>query len=135
MLVRAELPPSVFWTPFLFKNHSPVRWFVVGQHGGAVVVVRTGPRSIDVLREGGPLMPCGPEDVVNTKGIPAGAVVEFPGLRATILSTEGNECPSHVAFDLDRDLDAGTVLWVVEGPGGFQHVTPPGVGVGVRLAP
>jgi hypothetical protein len=131
LLLRANSPLSVVWTPYLLND--PPTWLVASQTEAEIAVVRTGQRSFEIYPESGPLVPCGPRDVLNTRGIATASTVQIPGVLITVLETSGERCPSRVRFQFDKDLDDPTIVWMAESYRGFQNVVPPAVGIGVRL--
>ena len=135
LVVRANYPATVLWAPFMLGGAAPKHWWVLSQTFEQSTAIRTGPNSLDLIQDEGPLFASGPNDFFRTVPPVVGDVVELPGLRATITRVDADGRPKVVHFDLDRDLDDPTVAWIVEGNAGFSEVIPPHVGFGVRLPP
>jgi hypothetical protein len=135
LMLRANLPPTVLWTPFVLREGAPQRWRVLSQTFEQIAAIRTSESSIDVAAENGSLFALGPTDILRTTPFKVGDVVEIPGLRATVNSVDEEGRPRTVRYEFDQNLDGPGVAWMSEGRMGFGEVRPPPVGFGVRLAP
>jgi len=133
LLLRANYPPSVVWTPFHLREHAPKRWRVLSYTFESIKAIRTSPSSIEVVEDEAPIFPMGPSDVFRTTPFSVGDVTEIPGLRVSVLRIDDEGRPRGVRYELDRDLDGDGVAWISEGRSGFSDVAPPPVGFGVRL--
>jgi hypothetical protein len=135
VVVRANYPSTVLWTPFMLPMTPLQHWFVLSQTFNGVVAIRTAASSLDLTEGDGPLLPTGPRDFFRVTPPKDGEVVELPGVRATVVQVDDEGHPRSVHYEFDRDLDAPDVAWIIEGTSGFTEVTPPPVGMGVRLPP
>ena len=135
LVVRANYPDTVLWTPFALREHAPKRWRVLSQTFEQTVAIRNSSTSLDVIEEVGPLFSLGPADMFRTIPFAAGDVVDVAGMRATVLRVDPEGRPKAVRYEFDKDLDNHGVSWISEGTSGFGDVVPPAVGIGVRLAP
>jgi hypothetical protein len=135
LVVRANYPQTVLWTPFVLGAEAPRRWRVLSYTFEQTVAVRTSPTSIDVLDAEGPLFPLGRSDMFRTIPFTVGDHVEIPGMRATVSQIDAEGQPKAVHYEFGEDLDRPNVGWISEGRSGFGSVAPPPLGIGVRLAP
>lgn len=135
LVLRANYPPTVLWTPFLLRSAAPKHWRVLSQTFERTVTIRTAPHSIEVSEDHGPLFALGPSDILRTNPFAAGDAVEIPGMRATVLRIDDGGRPTAVRYEFDRDLDGPDVAWISEGRAGFSNITPPPVGFGFRAGP
>jgi hypothetical protein len=136
IVLRAETPSAIFWTPFMLRNAAPARWRVLSFRAGTTLAIRTGPRSLELIAQERPLFPIGPYDLFRDVGeLRAGDVLDVAGMHATILALDSDQMPSRLRFDFDRDLDDPSVQCVSERLTGFEEVMMPPVGIGVRLVP
>ena len=119
----------------MLRAAAPKHWWVLSQTFEQVTAIRTGPNSLDLIQDEGPLFATGPNDFFRTAPQVVGEFAELPGLDATVTRVDAEGRPKVVHFELDRDLDDPTVTWIVEGRSGFSEVVPPRVGFGVRLPP
>ena len=133
LLLRAQSPMSVLWTPFIFPERPT--WVVASQSNEAIAVVRTGKKSIEIYPERGPLVSCGPHDGLNTRTMSEGEVIQIPGRRVTVLKVDSDGCPARVSVEFEHDLDDPNIVWMVETHAGFEEIARPTVGIGVRLQP
>jgi hypothetical protein len=135
VVVRANYPSTVLWTPLMLRDRSLRHWLVLSQTLNGSVAVRNAPSSLDLIQEDGPVFGTGDRDFFRVIPPVAGEVVDLPGVRATVLRVDDDGRPKAVRYELAQDLDAPDVAWIIEGTSGFTAVTPPPVGMGVRLAP
>ncbi len=72
----------------------------------------------------------------ETRKMPVGSVVQMPGMRVRVLEV-GAEGPRRVRYELDRDLDAPSLLWISEGHAGgdFPEDHPPQPGLRQAVRP
>jgi hypothetical protein len=135
IVMRANYPSTVLWTPFMLGEAAPEHWWVLTQTFEESTAIRTGPNSLDLIQEEGPLFATGPADMFRIAPPTVGEVVELPGLRATVTRVDADGRPKSVHFEFDRNLDDPEIAWIVEARSGFRPVVPPPVGFGVRMAP
>jgi hypothetical protein len=134
VVLRGTTPTTALAAPFMLRSTDPERWRVLTQAFGRLVAVRSGSRSLDVVQDGAePLVYLGPTDPVRATGMAEGETFEVPGMRTTVVSVDGNGQPGRLRFEFDRDLDAPSFWWIVEGENGFREVRLPSVNQGVRL--
>jgi hypothetical protein len=135
LVLRANYPTTVLWTPFFLGEFAPTAWRVLSQTFAQTVIVRTMPKTIEVSEEVGPLFPIGPTDFFRTRALEPGTTIELPAFRATILRVDGDGTPNAVRYEFDRELTDHEFQWIAEGQTGFTDIVPPPVGFGLRLAP
>jgi hypothetical protein len=135
VVVRANHPPTLLWTPFMLRADAPEQWRVLSQTFERTTVIRTSPSALEVAAENGPLFAVGPTELLRTTPFNVGTVVQVPGLRATVLRVDEEGQPKAVRYDVDRDLDGRSIVWISEGQTGFREAHPPPVGFGMRLDP
>jgi hypothetical protein len=135
LVLRANYPPTVLWTPFFLGEFAPKTWRVLSQTFAQTVIVRVTPKAIDVSEDVRPLFPIGPTDFFRTRALDPGTTIELPGFRATIVRIDGEGNPKAVRYEFDRELTDHEFQWIAEGQNGFSDVAPPPVGFGVRLGP
>ncbi len=116
LVLRANYPPTVLWTPFLLRGDAPNHWRVLSQTFEQTVAIRTSASSIEVSEEEGPLFPLGPTDFFRTIPFKVGDVVEVLGLNATVLRVDEEGRPKAVRYEVDhRSLDSPDIAWISEG--------------------
>jgi hypothetical protein len=133
IVVRANLFQTLFVTPLRLDGRTPARDLTFG--AGRVLMLRTAPRSLEIVSGGQPLFPVGSEDLVRNSDAPLhpGDTVELPGMRATVLALRDDGTPRRLGFEFDRDLDDPSYLWVAENSTGFEEVKLPAPGHGEPL--
>jgi hypothetical protein len=134
LVLRANYSTTVHWVPFLLRDNAPNHWCVLSQTYEQTVAVRTSPSSVDVREDVGALFPLGPTDFFRTIPFKVGDVVEVSGMRASVLEVDDVGRPLAVHYEFNRDLDSSDVKWISADRSGFSDVSPPPVGIGVRLA-
>jgi hypothetical protein len=134
VIVRASSPPAVLWTPFMLRDAAPARWRVLSQSSDRSVVVRTGPRSVDVRAGEEPLFPTGPRDLLRVDDLASGQSTQLSGMRATLMDADEQRA-KQAHFEFDVDLEDPSIEWLVEGVDGFHTLNLPAAGYGVRLRP
>jgi len=131
--------PSSFFAPFALAGSGkmPARWRVLATTGHALGLRRDA-RAMDlVVPRGQSMLSWFSWDLFRNTATTfrEGQVVETPGLRATILEV-GPEGPRRVRFELDRDLDDPTNVWITESSkGDFPEAKPPKPGFGQPYDP
>jgi hypothetical protein len=131
--------PSSFFAPFALAGigKMPSRWRVLATTGHALGL-RRDTRSLDlVVPRGQSMLSWFSWDLFRNTATTfrVGQVVDTPGLRATILEV-GPEGPRRVRFELDRDLDDPTNVWITESSSGdFPEAKPPRPGFGQPYDP
>lgn len=133
IVARAVSPALVLWAPFVLKDPQFSRWRVLSQTVGRSVLVRSGPRVVDVLQDGG-VFPTGDFDLLRVKSPQPGDQTEIPGMRAAVIEVDASDQPTHIRYEFDRDLDDASVAWIVDGRTGVRRIRAPAVGTAVRLA-
>jgi hypothetical protein len=131
--------PSSFFAPFALAGSGkmPARWRVLATTGHALGL-RRDERAMDlVVPRGQSMLSWFSWDLFRNTAttFTAGQVVDTPGLRATILEV-GPEGPRRVRFELDRNLDDPTNVWITESSKGeFPEAKPPRPGFGQPYDP
>ncbi len=131
--------PSSFFLPFALASRDamPSHWRVLATTGHALGL-RRGPESMElVVPRGQSMLSWFSWDLFRNTAtnLHVGQVADTPGLRATILEV-GPEGPRRVRFDLDRDLDDPSIVWINESAkGDFPAVKPPALGFGQPYDP
>jgi hypothetical protein len=133
VVLRASFFQTLFVTPLMLDGDVPVR--DLSFLSGHVLVLRTSPRSIELIAGSQALFPVGPEDLVRNDDPPLypGEVIEIPGMRATVIALLEDGTPKRLRFTFDRDLEDPSYLWVVEKASGFEEVKIPPNGHGESL--
>jgi len=136
LVLRGTTPPTAIVAPFMLRELAPARWRVLTQAYGQVVLVRSGPKTLEVSQDGNePLIHFGEGDVVRALPLKVGETINAPGIRATIVALDEEQLPKQLHFEFDRDLDDPSFWSITEGRGGFREIKLPAVGFGVRLPP
>jgi hypothetical protein len=131
--------PSSFFMPFALAGSGamPGRWRVLATTGHALGLRRDA-RAMDlVVPRGQSMLSWFSWDLFRNTAttFEAGQVINTPGLKATILEV-GPEGPRRVRFELDRDLDDPTNVWITESSkGDFPEAKPPRPGFGQPYDP
>jgi hypothetical protein len=102
-----------FFTPFALDAHgrTPARWRVLA-HSGHVLVLRTGPRALDlIVSDARSIYPIGEQNLYRDRGSPlkAGDVLRSAGMTVTVVEM-GTIGPRRVHFEFDQELTATTWL-------------------------
>ncbi|HEY6463417.1 MAG TPA: hypothetical protein VIY73_24790, partial [Polyangiaceae bacterium] len=128
---------TILWGPCLLGSHAPERWRVLTFASGRSLLLRTGPRTLEIVQSELPLFAVGPDDLFRNPGtLDPGDTVELPGMKATVLQVDADSrAPKRLRFELDRDLDDPSIQWVTEGVDGFREEKLPPVGYGAPLMP
>jgi hypothetical protein len=129
MVVRG-MAASLF-LPWLDRRDPPPPWRILAQTGH-VLSLRRGPRSLELVMppaEGAFSQGSGNLFRGESSPMAAGDVLTMPGMRVTVLDV-GPSGPRRVRYDLDRDLESPSLLWITEDRTGFPEVElpPPGFG-------
>jgi hypothetical protein len=136
MVLRGDSSETVLWGPLLLGDRAPARWRVLSFASGRSLVLRTGARTIDLVRSENPLFSVGPDDLFRQAGtLVPGDSVQIPGMKATLLQVDEKGLPKRLSFELDRDLDDPSVQWISEDLDGFREEKIPPVGFGAPVMP
>jgi hypothetical protein len=137
IVVRGDSSETVLWGPFVLRDLAPERWRVLSFLSGRELLLRTGPRTVELVQSERPLFAVGPDDLFRNVGsLNVGDSVELPGMRATLMQADEHGLPKRVRFELlDRDADDPSVQWIAEGADGFREETLPPVGYGAPVLP
>ncbi len=119
------------------RSAPPVPWHILAQTGH-VLALRVDARTVELIapqnhsvysQGGGNLWR------TETSKMPAGSVIQVPGMRVSVLETSV-EGPRRVRYELDRDLDSPSLLWLSEDHAGdFPEDHPPQQGFGKPFDP
>jgi hypothetical protein len=136
MVVRAG--GGMFFGPFAVDSEGrpPARWRTLS-HTGHAIVLRKGPRSIELVTPvTQSVYPGGDGNLFRTPERPlrVGEEVQVPGMRARIVAV-GVSGPTRVRFDFDQDIDSPEFVWTVEDALGFKSAELPKVGFGAPFDP
>jgi hypothetical protein len=134
MVVRG-MAASLF-LPWLDRRDPPPPWRILAQTGH-VLSLRRGPRSLELVippAEGAFSQGSGNLFRSASSPMAAGDVFSMPGLRVTVLDV-GPSGPRRVRYDLDRDLDSPSLLWITEDRTGFPRAEIPAPGFGQPFDP
>jgi hypothetical protein len=134
LVLRANSPESLLWGKLALGGAAPPRWRVLTFGSGRLLLLRKGPRTLEVVAGPRPLIPTGSDDLFRRAGeLLPGDTAQVPGLRATVLKLDDQRRPSQVSFELDEDIDSPDLQWIAEGDSGFREERPPAVGYGAPL--
>ena len=139
-VLRASSPEALLWAPRLLGEGWPggerPRWRVLTHGSGRSLLLRTGPRSIEIVGGARPLLPEGRDDLFRKVGeLRVGDTVALPGLRATLVELDAQQKPHRLRFEFDEDVGARGTAWITEGEGGFRVEELPAPGYGAPLLP
>jgi hypothetical protein len=135
-VLRASSAEALLWGRLALDGAAPARWRVLTFGSGRSLLLRKGPRTIELVAAPRPLIGVGSDDLFRNAGaLKPGDAVQVPGLRATVLKLDDQRRPSHVSFELDEDIDSPDLQWLAEGESGFREERPPAVGYGAPLDP
>jgi hypothetical protein len=112
----------------------PRAWRVLSAPDGAAIVLRAGPRALE-LRAPGEAPVIGGHGMLwrLAPAFAAGETFRVAGMEAAVLAVSDGR-PTRVRYTFDRDLDdPAVVLWIATN-GGFEQIAPPALGRG-RLVP
>jgi hypothetical protein len=131
--------PSSFFMPFALAGSGsmPGRWRVLATTGHALGLRRDARAMELVVPRGQSMLSWFSWDLFRNTAttFQVGQVVDTPGLKATVLEV-GPEGPRRVRFELDRDLDDPTNVWITESSKGeFPEAKPPRPGFGQPYDP
>jgi hypothetical protein len=119
------------------RSAPPVPWHILAQTGH-VLALRVDARTVDLIAPANHgLFSLGGGNLwrSETSKMPAGTVVRVPGMRVSVLESSVDG-PRRVRFELDRDLDSPTLLWLSEDHAGdFPDAPPPQQGFGKPFDP
>jgi hypothetical protein len=133
-VLRSNSPESLLWGKLALDGAAPPRWRVLTFASGRLLLLRKGPRTLEVVAGPRPLVPAGSDDLFRKAGeLLPGDTAQVPGLRATVLKVDDQRRPSQVSFELDEDIDSPDLQWIAEGDSGFREERPPAVGYGAPL--
>jgi hypothetical protein len=137
VVLRAESGETTLFAPFVLGAAAPERWRVLSVGSGRALLLRTGDRTIELVANPFPLFPIGPRDLFRDFDAPlrVGDSVAVGGMQAKVLQLDEQGMPRRLRFDLDRDLDDPSILWLIEGPLGFREQKLPKTGRGEPLVP
>jgi hypothetical protein len=135
VLIRSNMPQSLFVTPTRLDPTIQVR--NLSYASGRMLLLRTGPQTIELVAGPQPLFPVGSEDLVRNEDAPlhTGDTVTVPGMRATVVAVREDGTARRVRYEFDHDLDDPQYLWVVEHDMTFreQKLPAPGQGEPLRM--
>lgn len=140
VVVRADAMQTMLFAPFRIDGERgvpPGRWWVLSYGSGRSLMLRTGPRAIELVASTpSPLFPIGLADVFRDESAPvrAGEVAALDGMRAEVLAADERGA-RRVRFEFDRDLEDGSLVWLAEGRDGFREQHPPREGYGTPVMP
>ncbi|HEY8040027.1 MAG TPA: hypothetical protein VIF15_09550 [Polyangiaceae bacterium] len=135
-VVRANSPETTLWAPSVLGDAAPDRWRVLSVGSGRSLLLRTGPRTLELVASERPLFNVGPDDLFrNLDELMVGDTVDVPGMRATVLQIDERQMPRRLRFELDRDVEDPSLEWIAEGDSGFRQEPPPPVGYGAPIVP
>ena len=135
IVLRATHFQTLFVTPLMLGGSVPVR--DLSFLSGHVLLLRTSPRTIELVAASEPLFPVGPEDLVRSDDPPLhqGDVTDIAGMRATVVALRDDGTPKRLRFEFDHDLNAPSYLWVVEKASAvFEEEKIPALGYGEPLS-
>jgi hypothetical protein len=136
LVLRGETPPTAIVAPFMLRDLAPPRWRVLSQAFGRVVLVRSGPKTLEMTQDGNePLIHFGRGDILRAIPLRVGETISAPGMRATVVALDEEQLPKQLHFEFDRDLDDPSFWPIAEGASGFRDIKLPAVGFGVVLPP
>jgi hypothetical protein len=134
MVVRG-MAASLF-LPWLDRRDPPPPWRILAQTGH-VLALRRGPRSLELVlppAEGAFSQGSGNLFRGESSPMAVGDVLTVPGMRVTVLDV-GPSGPRRVRYDLDRDLESPSLLWITEDRTGFPQAEIPAPGFGQPFDP
>lgn len=135
-VLRADTGDVLLWGPFILGDAAPDRWRVMSAGAGRELLLRTGPRTVDLVASDRPLFHVGPDDLFrNVDTLRVGDTVTVPGMTATVMQLDDNQMPRRLHFELDADADDPSYAWITEGEDGFREEKPPPVGYGSPVLP
>jgi hypothetical protein len=125
-----------FYLPFALEERfgRRARWSILAQ-GDHVLVLRTGPRTLELVAPAGACVFAGGQDQLyrgESERFRAGQVVAVHGMRVTVLEMNGDR-PRRVRVELDEDFDAPNLAWLSENNVGVAPMAPPKAGFGLPL--
>jgi hypothetical protein len=133
VIVRADSAQTGLFAPLMLGDAAPDRWRVLSSASGRSLLLRTGPRSVELVQSERPLLPIGPRDLFRPADLHPGDAVELGGMRATVLQTGDEGQPRRLRFEFDEDLESPSMLWIAEGEEGFRDEKPPPPGYGAPV--
>jgi len=126
-----------FFLPFsLEANGRPPAYFRILCHAGHVLVLRRGPRALELLgTEENGLYPAGDGNLFldSHHRVEVGQIFVVPGMTVTVLEVLPDGRPRSARFDFERDLEEAH--WLHEAAYGFPVATPPEEGFGTPFDP
>ncbi|MDB4945633.1 MAG: hypothetical protein JWP97_5167 [Labilithrix sp.] len=127
---------GVFFAPFALdpRGETPATWRVLSQ-AGHVLVLRRGPRTLDVVAgQGRGLYPIGERNLYRSTDAPLRKddVIAAPGFQVTILET-GPAGPRSARFEFDDDPDG--LVWLSDAFEATRDVELPSEGFGAPFDP
>ncbi len=135
VVLRGDSSETVLWGPFVLRDAAPERWRVLSFACGRELLLRTGPRTIELVQSERPLYAVGPDDLFRNVGsLKVGETVELSGMKATLLQEDEHGLPKRVRFEMDRDLEDPSIQWLSEQIDGFHEEKLPPVGYGQPIA-
>jgi hypothetical protein len=136
VVLQGESSETLLWGPLLLADRAPARWRVLSFLSGRSLLLRTGPRTLELVQSDRPLFAVGPDDLFRGAGsLRPGDSVVLPGMKATIVQVDDKSFPKRLRFELDRDLDDPSVQWISEGQDGFREEKLPPIGFGAPVLP
>jgi hypothetical protein len=119
------------------RGEPPSRWRVLTQTLGHVLVLRDGPRTVElVVPKDQSLFPFGPDDLFRSEdhALRSGDVIDVPGMRVTVVDADARGT-HRVKYELDRPVTDPSLVWLVENHDGVTEATLPEIGFGKPFDP
>lgn len=136
-VVAVRVMGGGFFLPFSLEHEGrPPEHFRILSHASHVLVLRRGPRTLELLgTEEHGLYPSAEGNLFLEADhrVEVGQVFAVPGMTATVLEVLADGRPRSARFEFERDLE--DVKWLHEASSGFPDAAPPEVGFGMPLDP
>jgi hypothetical protein len=125
-----------FYLPFAIQERfgRSARWSILAQ-GDHVLVLRTGPRTLELVAPAGACVFAGGQDQLyrgEDERFRVGQVVAVRGMRVTILEMNGTR-PRRVRIEFDESFDAPNLAWLSEDGVRVAKAALPAIGFGLPL--
>jgi hypothetical protein len=139
-VLQASSPEALLWAPRMlgdgWAGGARPRWRVLTHGSGRSLLLRTGPRSIEIVGGARPLLPEGRDDLFRNVGaLHVGDSVALSGMKATVVELDAQQKPHRLRFEFDADVGAPGTAWITEAEGGFREEELPPPGYGAPLLP
>ena len=110
VVVRADSPETILWAPFMLGDVAPLHWRVLSFASGRSLLLRTGPRTLELISSDRPLFHVSPDDLFrSTNELKVGDSVALPGMRATVLQLDDKQMPRRLRYEFDSDLEKASI--------------------------